>query len=264
MSSVLKLLLYILVWTPFQKALGFVVIQSPAAAQTTTYSSSYATTTKVTTCLSAKSSSYKPNVPNFCSECGSSNMGLKIPDDDDHLRAVCEDCGAVVYVNPKVVVSCVVILSSSATTKDQPPQVLLGQRAIEPRKGYWGIPQGYMELDETTREAVCREVWEETGATISTDQLRFRGLYNVPGSVQLVYSMTISDKENITISQSTTESTAIEFFPIDSLPELCFPTVQWAIDHCVSSISDKTIQQKNKLYDPESGVWSESEDMDAI
>ena len=79
-------------------------------------------------------------------------MKLQVPDGDDHVRAVCQDCGAVVYENPKVVVSCVIMKGGDNNTETT--KVLLAKRAIEPRAGYWGIPQGYMELEETTREAV--------------------------------------------------------------------------------------------------------------
>jgi len=205
-------------------------------------------------------------------------MALRVPDGDDHVRAICEDCPAVVYANPKVVVSCVILAPTSTSTSTEAgraaktdastttsttttTQVLLAKRAIEPRAGYWGIPQGYMELNETTRQAICREVREETGADIMEAQLRFRALYNVPGSVQLVYSVTVAEGVgSIRLASSTTESSAIGFFPLDALPALCFPTVQWALDHCSSAAPE--IQQKNKLYDVASGEWSESEDRD--
>jgi len=203
---------------------------------------------------------YQPALPNFCSDCGSSRMVLKVPDGDDHVRAVCGDCDAVVYSNPKVVVACVVYVTDNNSGSNKKKKVLLAKRAIEPRAGYWGIPQGYMELDETSREAACREVREETGADILPQNLRFRALYNVPGSVQLVYSASVESEGDLTIAGTTSESTAIGFFDEDSLPELCFPTVQWALDHCLSEKNSDDIQQKNKLYDPATGRWSESED----
>ena len=218
---------------------------------------------KAPTTASTSLSASSPKIPNFCSDCGSSQMKIQTPDGDDHLRAVCQDCGAVVYENPKVVVSCVILVGSANDEESPPPKVLLAKRAIEPRRGYWGIPQGYMELEETTRQAVCRETLEETGTVIKDDQLSFRAFYNVPGSVQLVYSMSIQSQEELTIATSTKESTEIGFHPIDELPELCFPTVQWAIDHCCTTTQSAKIQQKNKLYDSESGIWSESEDIDA-
>jgi ADP-ribose pyrophosphatase YjhB (NUDIX family) len=46
--------------------------------------------------------------------------------------------------------------------------VLLIQRGKEPNVGSWSIPGGAQELGETVREAVCREVLEETGVKISS------------------------------------------------------------------------------------------------
>jgi ADP-ribose pyrophosphatase YjhB (NUDIX family) len=209
-------------------------------------------------------------------------MKLQVPDGDDHLRAVCPDCGTVVYANPKIVVACVVMVTSTTASSTTTTKVLSAKRAIEPRLGYWGIPQGFMELhDTTTRTATCREVWEETGVVLAPEQLRLRALYNVPGSVQLVYSAQVvagSGENDWTMMNdgmaktTTTESSEIGLFALDALPDLCFPTVQWALDHCCStgtnSSNDETlnlnrmVQQKNKLYNAESGQWGESQDFD--
>lgn len=192
-------------------------------------------------------------LPNFCSNCGSASMELRVPENDERLRACCNDCNSVVYSNPKIVVACVVL-------DDTGDYCLLGRRAIEPRKGYWGIPQGFMEHGETTREAAVREVFEETGAIVLPDDLRFRAIYNVPGSVQLVYEARVDG--NVKLPETTLESTEIKFFSHQSLPELCFPTVQWAIDHVRSSTSTATnrIQQKTKFYDAATDKWGVFED----
>lgn len=252
---------------------GFVSVKHPSNSLKRL--PSFAPCTALSAAAASSSSTYKPHVPNFCSNCGSANMKLEVPEGDDHLRPVCQDCRAVVYANPKIVVACVVMVqtssSSTATTashqqNQNQTKVLLAKRAIEPRAGYWGIPQGFMELDDkTSRTATCREVLEETGAVISPDHLRLRALYNVPGSVQLVYSVTVaSENELMNIAETTTESSDIGLFALDSLPDLCFPTVQWALDHCCGGSGDKSnsIQQKNKLYNAESGKWSESDDRD--
>lgn len=202
-----------------------------------------------------------PPLPNFCSNCGSSSMQVRVPPDDERPRACCAHCNYVVYVNPKVVVATVVFSPNDA--KNSQIECLLARRAIEPRKGFWGIPQGYMELGETTRQAAVREVYEETGAIIHADQLRFRALYNVPGSVQLVYEAACPRNE-LNIATSTLESTDIGFFTLDSLPDLCFPTVQWALDHCTRQNAEGStagvIQQKTKFYDATQDIWSEYED----
>lgn len=186
-------------------------------------------------------------------------MSIRVPDGDERPRACCQDCDTIVYVNPKVVVATVVLASSSEKSDDS-IRCLLAKRAIEPRSGYWGIPQGFMELGETSREAAVREVYEETGALIDAHSLKLRAVYNVPGSVQLVYQATLDDHESLEIATSTTESIEVGFFEVDSLPDLCFPTVQWAIDHCSRSIEGTSVQQKTKFYDTVSDTWSEFED----
>lgn len=73
-------------------------------------------------------------------------------------RWVCDQCGEIHYQNPKLVVG---------TVAEQDGRILLCRRAIEPRYGYWTLPAGYMENDESTGQAAVRETREEAGATIA-------------------------------------------------------------------------------------------------
>jgi 8-oxo-dGTP diphosphatase len=57
-------------------------------------------------------------------------------------------------------------------------KILLIKRAAEPFKGFWALPGGYVEWDETTEEAVQREVEEEVGLSVTS--LKFIGLYSNP------------------------------------------------------------------------------------
>lgn len=198
------------------------------------------------------------HVPNFCSTCGSDDMVVRIPDGDERPRACCNACDAVVYVNPKVVVSCVILRRNNDTGN---VDVLLGKRSIEPRLGFWGIPQGYLELGETSREGAVREAYEEVGIVLDPKDLALQALYNVPGTVQIVYKAYVEDDDyTIPDAGSTIESSEIDFFHISKLPELCFPTVEWAIDYCSTNNGGSKVQQKTKLYDPDTNVWSEMED----
>ena len=90
---------------------------------------------------------------NFCSSCGH-RLHLAVPPGDDRARFVCDACGTVHYQNPRVVVGCI---------PEHEGRVLLCRRAIEPRRGFWTIPAGYLELGETTEEGAAREAWEEAG-----------------------------------------------------------------------------------------------------
>ncbi|MFC7688646.1 zinc ribbon domain-containing protein [Paeniroseomonas aquatica] len=66
-----------------------------------------------------------------------------IPEGDDRARLTCPDCGYVAYENPKIVVGSVVAIDG---------RILLCRRAIEPRRGFWTLPAGYMEMAETVEE----------------------------------------------------------------------------------------------------------------
>ena len=68
----------------------------------------------------------------------------RIPDGDNRERLVCARCEFIHYQNPKIVAGAV------CTWGDR---ILLAKRAIEPRKGFWTVPAGYMELGETTEQA---------------------------------------------------------------------------------------------------------------
>src|SRR5882762_6947678 len=92
----------------------------------------------------------------FCSVCGH-GVSLSIPPGDNRERFVCTSCGTVHYQNPRNVVGTVPVWDD---------KVLLCRRAIEPRYGYWTLPAGFMENDETAAQAALRETLEESGARI--------------------------------------------------------------------------------------------------
>ena len=98
---------------------------------------------------------------NFCSHCGQPITQL-VPEGDHRLRHVCTGCGRVHYQNPKIVAGCV---------PEHEGRILLCRRAIEPRRGYWTIPAGFMENGETTQDAARRESLEEALADVEIGSL---------------------------------------------------------------------------------------------
>ena len=98
---------------------------------------------------------------NFCSACGQPAATV-VPEGDNRARSVCTACGTVHYVNPKLVVGSV---------PEYAGQILLCRRAIEPRKGFWTVPAGFMEIGETLGEAALRETWEEALARVELGSL---------------------------------------------------------------------------------------------
>ncbi len=93
---------------------------------------------------------------NYCSQCGQP-VTIEVPAGDKRPRHVCRSCGHIHYENPRVVVGCVPAHEGS---------ILLCRRAIEPRRGFWTVPAGFMELGETLAEAAIRETWEEAEARV--------------------------------------------------------------------------------------------------
>ena len=92
----------------------------------------------------------------FCSQCGH-EVVVTIPPGDNLPRFVCEACGTIHYQNPKLVVGCLA---------EWQGKILLCRRAIDPRKGYWTLPAGFMENGETIEQAALREAQEEALAEV--------------------------------------------------------------------------------------------------
>ena len=114
---------------------------------------------------------------NYCTQCGA-KVELRIPEGDLRLRHVCPQCGEIHYLNPKLVIGCVV---------ESEGRILLCRRAIEPRHGLWTLPAGFMENGESTAQAASRETAEEALAHVEIGPLF--ALVNIPqiSQVHLFY-----------------------------------------------------------------------------
>ncbi|MEJ1977413.1 MAG: NUDIX hydrolase [Acetobacteraceae bacterium] len=141
-----------------------------------------------------------------------------IPAGDNRERDVCSVCGYVAYENPKVVAGSVVVHDG---------KVLLCRRAIEPRSGFWTLPAGYLELNETTAEGARREALEEAGADIALDGIL--ALYDVSriSQIQIIYRASLVTPG----IAAGIESLEVGLFAWDDIPwnMLAFPTVRWAL-----------------------------------
>ncbi|MDJ0878521.1 MAG: NUDIX hydrolase [Halieaceae bacterium] len=151
---------------------------------------------------------------NFCSHCGSDQVRHRIPEGDDRPRYVCDNCGAIHYSNPRVIVGCV---------PEYEGKILLCRRAIEPRSGLWTLPAGFMENGETTLQGATRETWEEARAEVYEQQL-YR-IFDVPhiNQVYMFYRARIVDGA----FGVGPESEEVDLFAEDSIPwdEIAFPSV---------------------------------------
>lgn len=147
------------------------------------------------------------------------SFSLKIPDNDDRKRRVCDDCGFIDYVNPKIVTGSVVTHGA---------KILLCKRAIEPRKGFWTLPAGFLEEGESVEAGAAREAMEEANALIEIDRLL--AVYSVPriSQIQIMYRARLTSD----ISPGP-ESEAVALVDWKDIPwrDLAFPTVVWALTH---------------------------------
>jgi ADP-ribose pyrophosphatase YjhB (NUDIX family) len=154
----------------------------------------------------------------FCSRCGH-RVRLAIPEGDTLPRYLCDDCGQVFYSNPKVIVGTLPVWGE---------KILLCRRSIEPRKGCWTLPSGFLEDGETLAEGARRETVEETGVDVTLGPLF--SVFDIPhiNQVYLLYRAGLTGPEH---PESTPESAAIRLFPAGDLPwaELAFRAVEFAL-----------------------------------
>lgn len=143
----------------------------------------------------------------------------RIPPGEDRERRVCDTCGFVDYVNPRIV---------AGVVAHQNGKILLCRRAINPRKGFWTLPAGFMELGESVEDGARREAAEEACAELELEGLL--ALYSIPriGQVQLFFRARLTNQPT-----PGPESLEVGLFQWDNIPwsELAFPSVKWALDN---------------------------------
>lgn len=121
------------------------------------------------------------------------------------------------YPRPAVTADCVVM------TRESVPQVLLIQRGIEPFKGCWAFPGGFMNMDETTEQCAIRELEEETGLHVS--ELHQIGAYSKVdrdprGRTVTVAYLVIVDQPLAVTGQD--DAAKAQWFSVNALPPLAF------------------------------------------
>lgn len=154
----------------------------------------------------------------FCTQCGHP-ITRQIPEDDDHVRAVCDSCGHVHYENPKMVVGTIPVLQD---------RILMCKRNIEPKKGCWTLPAGYLENEESVQQGAERETLEETRA-----QVRILSPYRMFNIlfVDQIYLMFIAEL----LSQDfgpTSESIDVRLFSQSDIPwdKIAFDVIRLTLE----------------------------------
>lgn len=151
---------------------------------------------------------------------GGGRFERRVPEGDDRPRLVCRECGFIRYENPMVVVGAV-------ATWDE--RILLCRRAINPRKGFWTLPAGFLELHESAAQGATREAWEEARARLEIDQLL--AVYSIPriSQIQLIFRARLVSPE-VAPGPETAEARLFAWLDIP-WDEIAFPSVHWALQH---------------------------------
>lgn len=156
---------------------------------------------------------------NYCCTCAAP-VSLRIPAGDSLPRHVCAACGAIHYRNPRLVVGALPVWED---------RILLCRRAIEPRLGYWTLPAGFMENQETVAAAAARETREEACAHIELGEMYT--MISVPqiDQVHVIYRARLLDLD----FAPGAESLEVALFEESTIPwqEIAFRTVAMTLRH---------------------------------
>ncbi|AHL74533.1 ADP-ribose pyrophosphatase [Stutzerimonas stutzeri] len=173
----------------------------------------------------------------FCSQCGGS-ITERVPDGDNRIRFVCAACDTVHYQNPRIVAGCLPVWGE---------RVLLCRRAIEPRRGYWTLPAGFMENGETVQQAAERETLEEACAQVT--DLRLYTLFDLPhiNQVYMFFRAELVDERFC----AGDESLEVRLFRQDDIPwsELAFPTIGRTLEYFFADRVQQTFPVRNEAIE---------------
>ena len=153
----------------------------------------------------------------YCLLCGTSLTTRSVA---GKPRRACPACDFVYFVEPKVGVGVMVV---------EDGRLLLVRRAMEPEKGRWSLPAGYLDQGEAPIETAVREAREETGL-----QVRVTGLvdvfHNPPGAGASVFLLYRAERESGEPVPGD-DADAAAFFGRDELPPLAFASTFAAVEH---------------------------------
>lgn len=137
----------------------------------------------------------------------------------DKPRRVCPACGYVHFTDPKVGVGVAVVDEG---------RLLLVRRAMNPERGKWSLPAGFLDQGEDPRETAAREALEETGLVVEVEAV-LDVFYNAPGqggaSIFILYRARLVGGQ----LQAGDDADAVSFFALDQLPELAFASTRAAV-----------------------------------
>jgi len=162
----------------------------------------------------------------FCPLCGAALVRRPVPP-DGREHPVCSGCTFVFYLAPKVV---------AGTLPVRDGRVLLTRRAIEPARGLWTFPGGYVDWGEDVREGARRETLEEVGLAVRIERLL--GVYSYPASPVVVVVFEAASPDGAEPVPCATEVLEAAYFTPGEIPwdALAFPSTREALEDWVGRV----------------------------
>lgn len=158
-----------------------------------------------------------PNWFIYCPRCASVMSTARVM---DKARRVCPSCNYIFFTDPKVGVGVLV---------EDEGRLLLVRRGMNPERGKWSLPAGYVDQGEDPKATAAREAWEETGLVVEVDEV-LDVFHNSPGaggaSIFILYRARVVGGEII----AGDDAEDARFFSPDDLPELAFASTRAAVD----------------------------------
>lgn len=137
----------------------------------------------------------------------------------DEGKAECSACGFKAYASSKP--------TASAVCVDDEGRMLLSRRGVEPFKGMWDFPGGFLEEEEHPLECIRRELMEEAG--VEVEPLEFLGVwldrYGGDGSAQVTLNLYWTARIVEGMPEPADDVAELRWFAPDDVPddELAFP-----------------------------------------
>jgi len=154
----------------------------------------------------------------FCPYCGEKVIEKSF---GERNHCYCQKCDIIHYENPLPAVAALVL--------NQKNQLLLVKRSVEPAKGKWCLPGGFIEIDESIEEAVLRELEEETGI-----KGEIEGLIDFFSQKGLHYRAILIFGYKVTMLggevKAGDDAQDADFFSLDALPPVAFLSHQRLIE----------------------------------
>ena len=157
--------------------------------------------------------------PSFCTACAA-------PLEHAGRHPVCTGCGRTHHRDPKVGVGVVVV---------QDGRLLLVRRGVQPGKGLWALPAGYVDAGEDPRVAAAREAQEETGLAVQVGRVVDVYPSAVTGGHRGA-SFFLAFEAAVVGGELAAADDALEagFFGPDDLPDLAFESTRDAVRRVLS------------------------------